>query len=204
MSLNSVQSRYSWNVQKLPQRTALGSEQSLSSSVFQDKTDNIDSAMSFQGISEKPIVTVSDEVTFKNDGTISAQRLTSTYQFGHLRTNASGKMTIPITEGDFVEQKKQYIEKSLSNSKNIKDCVFMMKNENGGMTQVSMAPDKNAPHKIVVSTKNSPREDFKEVDSFTFDSSLTDTDSLMSASVFAYIDMNGFENLYQFAVGKVS
>ena len=170
-----------------------------------DNTENIDRAMSAQGIPNKPIVITSDEVTFNDDDTIVAQRIMSTYQGGQLTSKKTPSVPLPAPEGmSLEEQKKHYVDKSLENSKNIKNCVFLMKNEDGSMTQYSMSPDKSMPNRIIVSSKNAGDKDFKPIDDFKFDASSTDTDRLMHAAVLTFIDMKGFENLYQFAVGKIS
>ena len=170
-----------------------------------DNTENIDRAMRAQGIPNKPIVITSDEVTFNDDDTIVAQRIMSTYQGGQLTSKKTPSVPLPAPEGmSLEEQKKHYVDKSLENSKNIKNCVFLMKNEDGSMTQYSMSPDKSMPNRIIVSSKNAGDKDFKPIDDFKFDASSTDTDRLMHAAVLTFIDMNGFENLYQFAVGKIS
>lgn len=170
-----------------------------------DKTTGIDNAMSVQGIAHKPIVITSDEVTFKDNGTIVAQRIMSTYQGGKLTSKTTPAVPLPAPEGmSLSEQKMHYVDNSMENSTNIKNCVFLMKNEDGSMTQYSVAPDKNMPNKIIVSAKNAGEKDFKPIDDFKFDSSSTDTDRLMHAAVHTYIDSKGAENLYQFAVGKMT
>ena len=170
-----------------------------------DKSDSIDKAMSAQGIANKPIVITSDEVTFNDNGTIVANRIMSTYQGGQLTSKKTPSVPLPAPEGMALgDQKKHYVDKSLENSTNIKNCVFLMKNEDGSMTQYSMSPDKSMPNRIIVSSKNAGDKDFKPIDDFKFDASSTDTDRLMHAAVLTFIDMNGFENLYQFAVGKIS
>ena len=174
-------------------------------SPLQDKTSDIDKAMSVQGLANKPIVITSDEVTFNDNGIISAQRLISTYQGGKLTSKITPAIPLPIpNELSLSEQKAFYVDKSLENSTNIKNCVFLMKNTDGSITQYSMAPDKNMPNRIIVSSKNSGEKDFKPIDDFRFDASSKDTDRLMQVAVHTYIDMNGFENLCQFAVAKTS
>lgn len=174
-------------------------------SPLQDKTAGIDNAMSVQGVASKPIIVTSDEVTFNDNGTIVAQRMTTTYQGTKPRVSTTPKVPLPAPEGmSLQEQKMHYVDKSMENSSNIKNCVFLMKNEDGGMTQYSLSPDKDMPNKINVAARNSQDEDFKLIDDFKFDSSSTDTDRLMRAAVHTYIDMNGAENLYQFAVGKMT
>ena len=178
---------------------------SKATSPFDDKTAGIDNAMSVQGIANKPIVITSDEVTFNDNGSIVAQRIMSTYQGGQLMSKTTPSVPLPPPNGlSLGEQKKFYVDKSLENSSNIKNCVFLMKNEDGSMTQYCMSPDKSMPNRIIVSSKNDGDKDFKPIDDFKFDSSSTDTDRLMQAAVHTYIDMNGFENLYQFAVGKMT
>ena len=178
---------------------------SKSTSPLQDKTAGIDRAMSIQGIANRPIVVQSDEVTFNDDGTIVERKILSTYQGATLKSNSTPETLLSAPEGvSCGEQKMHFVDKSFEKSENIKNCVFLMKNEDGSMTKYSMAPDKNMPNKIIVSAKNAGEKDFKPIDDFKFDSSSTDTDRLMHAAVHTYIDIKGAENLYQFAVGKIS
>ena len=174
-------------------------------SPLQDKTSDIDKAMSVQGFANKPIVITSDEVTFNDNGSIVAQRIISTYQGGKLTSKTTPTVPLPAPNGkSLAEQKMHYVDKSMENSTNIKNCVFLMKNEDGSMTQYSVAPDKNMPNRIIVSAKNAGDKDFVPIDDFKFDSSSKDSDRLMHAAVHTYIDMKGSENLYQFAVGKMT
>ena len=160
-------------------------------------------AINTQGYLNKPIVTTTNQLTFGDNGAIVADRRKMTIQNGKVQFGKPVYVPLPtsktMSEND---TKEKYINTMLSNSSNILNCVFLVKDSEGENLQVSISADKKDPYKVMVSTRKDMNGKFEDDTVNTFNSAIGSSDDAIKTVIQAELEKYGFENLKQFAIAN--
>ncbi len=165
--------------------------------------EDILNAVNAQGLINKPFVTTTNQITFEDNGSIIADRRKMTVQNGKVQFGKPVAISLPIDKTLSTEDNKQeYINTMLSNSKNILNCVFLAKDSDGTDVQISIQADKSNPYKISVSKRKDIKDKFEADTVNTFNKSIGTSDDAIKTVIQAELEKYGFENLKQFAIAN--
>ena len=160
-------------------------------------------AINTQGYLNKPIVTTTNQLTFGDNGAIVADRRKMTIQNGKVQFGKPVYVPLPtsktMSEND---TKEKYINTMLSNSSNILNCVFLVKDSDGENLQVSISADKKDPYKVMVSTRKDMNGKFEDDTVNTFNSAIGSSDDAIKTVIQTEIEKYGIENLKQIAIAN--
>ena len=160
-------------------------------------------AINAQGFVNKPFVTTTNELTFSKDGAIVADRRKMTIQNGKVQFGKPVSMALPLDATlSSEENKEKYINKLLSNSENILNCVFLAEDFDGQDVQVSISADKEYPYKFTVSKRNDMKGEFQEDEVIILNKSIGSSDDAISTVIQIELEKYGIENLKQIAVAN--
>ncbi len=160
-------------------------------------------AINTQGYLNKPIVTTTNQLTFGDNGAIVADRRKMTIQNGKVQFGKPVYVPLPtsktMSEND---TKEKYINTMLSNSSNILNCVFLVKDSEGENLQVSISADKKDPYKVMVSTRKDMNGKFEDDTVNTFNSAIGSSDDAIKTVIQTELEKYGIENLKQIAIAN--
>ena len=160
-------------------------------------------AINTQGYLNKPIVTTTNQLTFGDNGAIVADRRKMTIQNGKVQFGKPVYVPLPtsktMSEND---TKEKYINTMLSNSSNILNCVFLVKDSDGENLQVSISADKKDPYKVMVSTRKDMNGKFEDDTVNTFNSAIGSSDDAIKTVIQTELEKYGIENLKQIAIAN--
>ena len=100
------------------------------------------------------------------------------------------------------EAKEKYINTMLSNSSNILNCVFLVKDSDGSDIQVSISADKKDPYKIMVSTRKDMNGKFEDDTVNSFNSTIGSSDDAIKTVIQSELEKYGIENMKQMAISN--
>lgn len=206
MNMNNIDGVYSYNV-KPSTVTEGASPNSVKLSDEKDKkTSNPDdmlNAINAQGALNKPFVTTTNELTFGDNGTIVADRRKMTIQNGKVQFGKPVSVSLPTNKALSLEEaKEEYINTILSNSSNILNCVFLIKDSDGENLQVSIVADKKDPYKIMVSKRKDMNGKFEEDTVNSFNKAIGSSDDAIKTVIQTELEKYGIENLKQIAIAN--
>ena len=165
--------------------------------------EDILNAVNAQSLINKPFVTTTTQITFEDNGSIIADRRKMTIQNGKVQFGKPVYVPLPtsktMSEND---TKEKYINTMLSNSSNILNCVFLVKDSDGENLQVSISADKKDPYKVMVSTRKDMNGKFEDDTVNTFNSAIGSSDDAIKTVIQTEIEKYGIENLKQIAIAN--
>ena len=222
MNMNCIGGVYSYNVKPNTVAASISSNPVKFYEGKDNKTsspDDMINAINAQGAVNKPFVTTTNELTFGENGAIVADRIkTGTPARVNKRSIDFSKMTIQNGKVQFGnpvsvelptgnalsvdEAKEKYINTMLSNSSNILNCVFLVKDSDGSDIQVSISADKKDPYKIMVSTRKDMNGKFEDDTVNSFNSTIGSSDDAIKTVIQSELEKYGIENMKQMAISN--
>ncbi len=173
---------------------------------FKNKTDLKDAAIILdsitnKGMINKPFVSTTNQVTFNDNGTITLDSRNMTVQGGKVQFGKPVYVDYPLDETQSeTKQKEHFVNSAVENSKNILNCTFLVKDDEGNPTQISIQGDKKNPYNITVSTRNDFESEFEPQTNNTFNKLVGTPDDAIKTVIKQELEKYGIEDLAQFAI----
>ena len=206
MNMNCIGGVYSYNVKPNTVAASISSNPVKFYEGKDNKTsspDDMINAINAQGAVNKPFVTTTNELTFGENGAIVADRRKMTIQNGKVQFGNPVSVELPTGNALSVDEaKEKYINTMLSNSSNILNCVFLVKDSDGGDIQVSISADKKDPYKIMVSTRKDMNGKFEDDTVNSFNSTIGSSDDAIKTVIQSELEKYGIENMKQIAISN--
>ena len=206
MNMNCIGGVYSYNVKPNTVAASISSNPVKFYEGKDNKTsspDDMINAINAQGAVNKPFVTTTNELTFGENGAIVADRKKMTIQNG--KVQFGNPVSVELPTGNVLsvdEAKEKYINTMLSNSSNILNCVFLVKDSDGSDIQVSISADKKDPYKIMVSTRKDMNGKFEDNTVNSFNSAIGSSDEAIKTVIQSELEKYGIENMKQIAISN--
>lgn len=206
MNMNCIGGLYSYNVKPNTVAASISSNPVKFYEGKDNKTsspDDMINAINAQGAVNKPFVTTTNELTFGENGAIVADRRKMTIQNGKVQFGNPVSVELPTGNALSVDEaKEKYINTMLSNSSNILNCVFLVKDSDGSDIQVSISADKKDPYKIMVSTRKDMNGKFEDDTVNSFNSTIGSSDDAIKTVIQSELEKYGIENMKQIAISN--
>ena len=206
MNMNCIGGVYSYNVKPNTVAASISSNPVKYYEGKDNKTsspDDMINAINAQGAVNKPFVTTTNELTFGENGAIVADRRKMTIQNGKVQFGNPVSVELPTGNALSVDEaKEKYINTMLSNSSNILNCVFLVKDSDGSDIQVSISADKKDPYKIMVSTRKDMNGKFEDDTVNSFNSTIGSSDDAIKTVIQSELEKYGIENMKQIAISN--
>lgn len=206
MNMNCIGGVYSYNVKPNTVAASISSNPVKFYEGKDNKTsspDDMINAINAQGAVNKPFVTTTNELTFGENGAIVADRRKMTIQNGKVQFGNPVSVELPTGNALSVDEaKEKYINTMLSNSSNILNCVFLVKDSDGSDIQVSISADKKDPYKIMVSTRKDMNGKFEDDTVNSFNSTIGSSDDAIKTVIQSELEKYGIENMKQMAISN--
>ncbi|HIS89447.1 TPA: hypothetical protein IAA87_08505 [Candidatus Avigastranaerophilus faecigallinarum] len=206
MNMNCIGGVYSYNVKPNTVAASISSNPVKFYEGKDNKTsspDDMINAINAQGAVNKPFVTTTNELTFGENGAIVADRRKMTIQNGKVQFGNPVSVELPTGNALSVDEaKEKYINTMLSNSSNILNCVFLVKDSDGSDIQVSISADKKDPYKIMVSTRKDMNGKFEDDTVNSFNSTIGSSDDAIKTVIQSELEKYGIENMKQIAISN--
>lgn len=206
MNMNCIGGVYSHNVKPNTVAASISSNPVKFYEGKDNKTsspDDMINAINAQGAVNKPFVTTTNELTFGENGAIVADRRKMTIQNGKVQFGNPVSVELPTGNALSVDEaKEKYINTMLSNSSNILNCVFLVKDSDGSDIQVSISADKKDPYKIMVSTRKDMNGKFEDDTVNSFNSTIGSSDDAIKTVIQSELEKYGIENMKQIAISN--
>ena len=206
MNMNCIGGVYSYNVKPNTVAASISSNPVKFYEGKDNKTsspDDMINAINAQGAVNKPFVTTTNELTFGENGAIVADRRKMTIQNGKVQFGNPVSVELPTGNALSVDEaKEKYINTMLSNSSNIINCVFLVKDSDGSDIQVSISADKKDPYKIMVSTRKDMNGKFEDDTVNSFNSTIGSSDDAIKTVIQSELEKYGIENMKQIAISN--